>query len=61
MYFKIVLLRMSEGPAENGVPKILDCAYAHGSVVIEEGTKEEPPLESDVIWYSGMVIVFFSF
>jgi len=52
---------MSEGPAENGVPKILDCAYAHGSVVIEEGTKEEPPLESDVIWYSGMVIVFFSF
>ena len=60
MYFKIVLLRMSEGPAENGVPKILNCAYAHGSVVIE-GTKEEPPLESDVIWYSGMVIVLFSF
>ena len=52
---------MLEGPAENGISKILDYAYAHGSVVIKEDTKEEPPLESDVIWYSGMVIVLFSF
>ena len=51
---------MSEGPAENGIPKILDCAYAHSSVVIE-GTKEEPLLETDLIWYSGMVIVLYSF
>ena len=39
MYFVIILLRMLEGPAENGIPEILDCAYAHGSVVIKEGTK----------------------
>ena len=61
MYFVIILLRMLEDPAENGIPKILDCAYAHGSVVIKEGTKEEPPLESDLIWYFGMVIISFSF
>ena len=52
---------MSEGPSENGIPKILDCAYAHGSVVIKEETKDEPSLESDLIWYSGMVIISFSF
>ena len=57
----VILLRMSEEPAENGIPKILDCAYAHGSVVIKKETKDEPSLESDLIWYSGMVIISFSF